>query len=164
MEAQVDWGCSVVLVGRVKQSPEEENLDVPFAAIRSNTDCEAHRMFSEGFPRSAPSFRLSVSESADRAIVSLEGELDLATAPQLRDQLVTLAEQDGSDVVVDLTRLAFIDSTGLSVLVMALNRSRAAGGSIVLRNPSESVMRILEITGLVSVFGIDEKSVPTAGA
>lgn len=148
----------------MKQSPEEETLDLPFAAIRSITDCEAHRMFSEGFPRTAPPFRLTVSEAADRAIVSLDGELDLATAPQLREQLVTLAEKDGGDVVVDLTRLAFIDSTGLSVLVMALNRSRAAGGSIVLRNPSDSVMRILEITGLISVFGIEEGSVPTAGA
>jgi anti-sigma B factor antagonist len=149
----------------VKQSPEEETLDLRFAAIRSKTDCEAHRMFSEGFPRSAPPFRLTVSGSADRTIVSLEGELDLATAPQLREQLVTLAEREDSDIVVDLTRLAFIDSTGLSVLVMALNRSRATGGSIVLRNPSDSVMRILEITGLVSVFGIEEESsVPTAGA
>jgi anti-sigma B factor antagonist len=120
-------------------------------------------MISKGFSRSAPPFRLTVSGSGDRAVVSLEGELDLATAPQLREQLVTLAEAD-SVIVVDLTNLAFIDSTGLSVLVMGLNRSRAAGGSIVLRNPSQSVMRILEITGLVSVFGIEDKSVPTAGA
>jgi anti-sigma B factor antagonist len=163
MEEQADEGCSVNL-GRVKQSPEEETLDLRSAAIRSSTDCEAHRMFPEGFPRSSPPFRLTVSGSADRAIVSLEGELDLATAPQLREQLVTLAEQDDSDIVVDLTRLAFIDSTGLSVLVMALNRSRTNGGSMVLRNPSDSVMRILEITGLVSVFGIEEESVPSAGA
>jgi anti-sigma B factor antagonist len=121
-------------------------------------------MISEGFRRSAPPFRLTVSGSGDRAVVSLEGELDLATAPQLREQLVTLAEQADTVIVVDLTNLAFIDSTGLSVLVMALNRSRAGGGTIVLRNPSQSVMRILEITGLVSVFGIEDKSVPTAGA
>jgi anti-anti-sigma factor len=121
-------------------------------------------MFSEGLPRAAPPFRLTVNGSADRAVVSLEGELDLATSPQLREQLVALTERADSVIVVDLTDLAFIDSTGLSVLVMALNRSRASGGSIVLRNPSPSVMRILEITGLVSIFGIEQQSVPTASA
>jgi anti-sigma B factor antagonist len=121
-------------------------------------------MFSEGLSRAAPPFRLTVNGSADRAVVSLEGELDLATAPRLREELASLAEQADSVIVVDLTNLAFIDSTGLSVLVMALNRSQACGGSIVLRNPSQSVMRILEITGLVSIFGIEEQSVPTTSA
>jgi anti-sigma B factor antagonist len=130
---------------------------------RSITDCEAHRMLSAGLSRSHPPFRVTVSGSAGQFVVSLEGELDLATAPELREHLVVLAEDNDADIVIDLTHLDFIDSTGLSVLVMALNRSRAAGGSIVVRNPSASVMRILEITGLVSVFPLEGESVPTVG-
>jgi anti-sigma B factor antagonist len=96
-----------------------------------------------------------VSGSIDPAVVSLEGELDLAAAPQLRECLVGLAERGATDIVLDVAQLEFIDSTGLSVLVMALNRTRAAGGSTVLRQPSPSILRLLEITGLLAIFGVE---------
>jgi anti-sigma B factor antagonist len=122
-------------------------------------------MLSEGLPVPAPPFHVGVSRSDGRVVIGVEGELDLATAPQLRDSLVALSEEGQTQVVLDLTRLSFIDSTGLSVLVMALNRARADGGSVLLRNPSQSVLRILEITGLVLVFTIENKdAVPSAGA
>ena len=122
-------------------------------------------MISEGLSVPAPPFHVGVSRSDGGVVVGVVGELDLATAPQLRDSLVALSEEGQTQVVLDLTRLSFIDSTGLSVLVMALNRARADGGSVLLRNPSQSVLRILEITGLVSVFTIENKdAVPSAGA
>ena len=122
-------------------------------------------MLSEGLPVPAPQFLVGVSRSESSVVVEVDGELDLATAPQLRDRLVALAEEGQTQVILDLTRLSFIDSTGLSVLVMALNRARADGGSVLIRNPSQSVLRILEITGLVSVFTIEhEDAVPSAGA
>jgi anti-sigma B factor antagonist len=127
-------------------------------------------MFSEGLPVPAPPFHVVVIRTDSGVVVGVEGELDLSTAPQLRDELVALAEEGQTRVVLDLTRLSFIDSTGLSVLVMALNRSRADSGSVVIRNPSQSVLRILEITGLVSVFtiahedAVHEDAVPSAGA
>ena len=94
------------------------------------------------------------------------GELDLATAPELRQALGLLSEQGKNHVTLDLTHLDFVDSTGLSVFVMAFNRAHAAGGSMVIRNPSLPVMRIFEITGLTSVFtiAIDGEPVSSAGA
>jgi anti-sigma B factor antagonist len=122
-------------------------------------------MFSEGLSVPPPLFRVGVNQSEAAPVVAVEGELDLATAPQLRDSLVALSEQGQTHIVLDLTGLQFIDSTGLSVLVMAHNRARAESGSILIRNPSQSVLRILEITGLVSVFTIEGKdAVPSAGA
>jgi anti-sigma B factor antagonist len=122
-------------------------------------------MFSEGLSVPSPLFSVGVNQSEAGAVVAVEGELDLATAPQLRDTLVALSEQGQTQIVLDLTRLQFIDSTGLSVLVMAHNRARADSGSILIRNPSQSVLRIFEITGLVSVFTIEDKdAVPSAGA
>jgi anti-sigma B factor antagonist len=121
-------------------------------------------MFSEDVRRTEPPFRVTVSRPDGRVLVAVEGELDLAAAPELRKSLAGLPEDGESEIVLDLTRLDFIDSTGLSVLVMAFHRTRAAGGSFVMRNPSQQVMRILEITGLVSVFTIEhEDSVPSAG-
>jgi anti-sigma B factor antagonist len=134
--------------------------DPRLAANRSLPDCDAHRMSSEGPAPLAP-FRVSVSRSDGRVLIAVDGELDLATAPELRDVLVALPEEGAREVTLDLTGLEFIDSTGLSVLVMAFTRERAAGGSLVIRNPSQSVTRILEITGLVSVFTIEHEDAAT---
>nr|MDQ3643802.1 STAS domain-containing protein [Actinomycetota bacterium] len=59
-----------------------------------------------------------------------------------------------------LSGLAFIDSSGLSVLATGLNRLRAAGGDLALRSPSPATMKALEITGLTSVFAIGFESGP----
>jgi anti-anti-sigma factor len=62
--------------------------------------------------------------------------------------------------------LDFVDSTGLSVFVMAFNRAKASGGALVIRNPSMPVLGIFDITGLTSIFTIanDGEPVPIAGA
>ena len=60
----------------------------------------------------------------------------------------------GGHLVVDLSGLTFIDSTGLHELVVALKRQRARGGEIVLRAPSAQTMRVLEIVGLDQLFTI----------
>jgi anti-sigma B factor antagonist len=86
--------------------------------------------------------------------VRLLGELDMATASRLRDELVRLTADGATLVTVDMAELAFIDSTGLSVLVSALKRLRAQGGDIALRSPSPSTRKVLEITGLTEVFSI----------
>jgi anti-sigma B factor antagonist len=120
-------------------------------------------MSSDHFNNSDSLFRVDVSHEPGRALVSLTGELDLATAPQLRACLASLPEEGENEVVLDLTGLDFIDSTGLSVLVMVFTRTRAAGCAMVIRNPSSAVIRILEITGLASIFTISTEgdTVPT---
>jgi anti-sigma B factor antagonist len=145
----------------VKKSPAEEPIGSITSPIFDPT-LVVNRM-SERTSRPAPPFRLSVSAATDPAVVSLEGELDLAAAPELRECLVRLTEGGATDIVLDVAQLAFIDSTGLSVLVMALNRSRAVGGSTVLRHPSPSIMRLLEITGLLAVFDVEGAPLADAG-
>jgi anti-sigma B factor antagonist len=86
--------------------------------------------------------------------VRLVGELDMSTAPQLRDALQDLAVGEAPTVTVDLGGLAFVDSTGLSVLIMGLKRCRQQGGDMALRSPTPGTLRVLEITGLTEVFTI----------
>jgi anti-sigma B factor antagonist len=86
--------------------------------------------------------------------VRLQGELDLSTAAQLRDELARLAADGATRVTIDLSDLAFIDSTGLSVLITALKRLRQQGGDMILRSPTPSTRKVLEITGLTEVFSI----------
>lgn len=82
------------------------------------------------------------------------GELDMASAPQLRGELLGLVERGIRSVTVDLAQLDFIDSTGLSVLVSGLKRLRECGGDLTVRSPSPSARKVSEITGLNQIFAV----------
>lgn len=102
-----------------------------------------------------PAFDLLAVQSEDQVVVRIFGELDLDTAPRLGAVLVDLADQ-GVHVTLDLAGMTFIDSTGLSVFVKGLKRLREVGGDLALQSPSATAMKVLEITGLTSVFAINE--------
>jgi anti-anti-sigma factor len=95
----------------------------------------------------AAALEISVDGGDQRALLRLEGELDLASAGRLEDAL-RAAEANGPEcLVVDLRGLSFIDSSGLRLLLMAGERARKDDRRlVVVRGPSE-VDRIFEITG-----------------
>lgn len=97
---------------------------------------------------------VQVSGAEPEYAIHLLGELDMSTAPRLREELLRLASDGATQVTVDLSGLAFVDSTGLSVLITGLKRLREAGGDMALRSPQPSTRRVLEITGLTEVFAI----------
>jgi anti-sigma B factor antagonist len=86
------------------------------------------------------------------ARVSLQGELDLAGAQQMEDRMTAIDEQNPSRVIVDLGGLAFIDSTGLRLLLQADARARERGYELVLRPGSPPVQRVFEVTGALDVL------------
>ncbi len=86
------------------------------------------------------------------ARVALQGELDLASARKMEEHLASLDEQSPSRVVVDLAGLAFIDSSGLRVLLLADARARARGYELVLLPGQEPVQRVFEMTGALDVL------------
>jgi anti-sigma B factor antagonist len=88
------------------------------------------------------------------SVLSVKGEIDVSTAPELRDRLLTAAQNGHGIVVVDLSEVTFLDSTALGVLVSGLKRLRAEGGDLRLVVTGRSVAKVLEITGLVDVFSI----------
>lgn len=87
-------------------------------------------------------------------VVTASGEIDVATAPELRDRLTDLIEAGTTRVVVDMEEVDFIDSTGLGVLVGGLKRVRAHEGSLRLVCTQERILKIFRITGLTKVFPI----------
>jgi len=94
----------------------------------------------------SPEFSITTRELPGLHIVALHGELDIVSAYGLALALVEVA---GSTVVVDLSGLTFMDSSGISALVMARNRIVADGrGQLVLARPGAIVRRALEIVGL----------------
>jgi anti-sigma B factor antagonist len=107
---------------------------------------------------------LSTRTVAGRRVLEVAGEIDVYTAPQLRQRLISLVEAGDRQVVVDLGRVDFLDSTGLGVLVGALKRLRGVDGELTLVCPQERLLKIFRITGLDRVFTLyDSVDAATAG-
>ena len=99
--------------------------------------------------------RLEYLREQGTVVVRVVGEVDLASAPLLREALVDLIDGQGIlSLRLDLAHLTFIDSTGIGVLVRALRAIRNKGGDLTVTNCRPSTVRILEIAGLSEIFGI----------
>jgi anti-sigma B factor antagonist len=93
---------------------------------------------------------------ADTHVIELGGEIDLYTAPEFKERLVQVIEEGKKQVIVDLSKATFIDSTTLGVLVGGVKRLRPTGGTLVLVCSDQNIVKIFEITGLDRVFPIHE--------
>jgi anti-sigma B factor antagonist len=102
-----------------------------------------------------PTIALSVEHQDRGAVVTVGGDLEFGTAASLRSALIDLAQQGCDPLVVDLSALDFIDSTGLSLLVQAKQRIESQGHTFRLRRPTDRVRRVLEISGLAQLFTIE---------
>jgi anti-sigma B factor antagonist len=92
--------------------------------------------------------------SGERVVVHVTGEIDVYTAPILREELATLIDAQHTDLVVDLSDVSFMDSTGLGVLVGALKKIKTVGGDLRLVIDQEKVLKVFRITALTQVFPI----------
>jgi anti-sigma B factor antagonist len=100
------------------------------------------------------STRTENGPAGDRTVVVVGGEIDVYTAPKLREQLIDLVSSGQYHLVVDMEGVEFLDSTGLGVLVGGLKRVRAHEGSLRLVCTQERILKIFRITGLTKVFPI----------
>jgi anti-sigma B factor antagonist len=97
------------------------------------------------------------TETADGVpVIALAGEVDLYTAPNLKEELVRVIDEGARRVLIDFTDTSFIDSTTLGVLVSGLKRLRLQGGHLALVITDRNILKIFEITGLDRVFSIHE--------
>ena len=99
---------------------------------------------------------LDVSESDGATVLTVRGEVDVYTAPKLREKLVELVAQGRHMIVVDLEAVDFLDSTGLGVLVGGLKRVRSHDGDLILVCTHQRILKVFEITGLTKVFAIHD--------
>ncbi|MGH9282370.1 MAG: STAS domain-containing protein, partial [Acidimicrobiales bacterium] len=100
------------------------------------------------------SFGLHRSERDGCAILAVSGEVDLATAPRLREALASVVADGHLNVVVDLSEIEFLDSTGLGALVTGLKRVRARGGDMKVVCTSPRVCKVFEITSIDKVVPV----------
>jgi anti-sigma B factor antagonist len=96
----------------------------------------------------------------DTHVVSVSGEIDLFTAPEFKQRMSTPIDEGRSNLIVDLSRTTFIDSSSLGVLIGAHRRLKLRGGTLVVVCDDEAISKTFKITGLDGVFTI----VPTVEA
>ena len=89
-------------------------------------------------------------------VIDVQGEIDMYTAPRLRELLIDLVSKGHYQLVVNLDKVGFLDSTGLGVLVGGLRRVRAHDGSLDLLCTQQRILKIFRVTGLTEAFGIYE--------
>jgi anti-sigma B factor antagonist len=98
-------------------------------------------------------FRLvTIGLAGDCAVLQVTGEVDVYTAPMLRERIREIAAKGAVHLIADLGQVDFLDSTGLGVLVGGLKRLREDGGSLALVITTPRLLRIFQITGLTKAF------------
>lgn len=107
---------------------------------------------------------LQTRTEGDWAVLDVAGEIDVYTAPKLRERLLDLVKAGRYRIVVNLEGVDFMDSTGLGVLVGGLKRVREHDGQLVLAGPQAPVRRVLAVTGLNKVFAIQASVHAALGA
>ena len=105
----------------------------------------------------AERLRWSVSRVESEVVVSLDGELDLATVEPLSGILREILEQRPATVALDMARVSFIDSTGIRCLVNAASAAATDGCKVVVRRPTATVVRVLGICGVDELL-LDESA------
>jgi anti-sigma B factor antagonist len=119
-------------------------------------NAEASFRPSWGYAARRSPVELSVTsrQEGDHTVISVRGEIDVYTAPSLRERLNELVASGHYHLVVDMEGVDFLDSTGLGVLVGGLKRVRSHDGTLHLVHVQEKILKVFRITGLNKVFSI----------
>jgi anti-sigma B factor antagonist len=107
---------------------------------------------------------IDVEQRGGWEVVRVSGEIDIRTAPELRDVLARVLDTGGDKVVVDLEGVEFLDSTALSVMVGVHKRLVRKGSGLVLVCTREPILRVLTVTGLSRVFTVHDTLDAVVGA
>jgi anti-sigma B factor antagonist len=97
---------------------------------------------------------VEVGTAGGASLLTLRGEIDVYTAPRLRQAIIDVVDGGATSIVVDMEKVDFLDSTGLGVLVGGLKRVRLKEGTLAIVTTQDKLLKIFDITGLNKVFSI----------
>lgn len=106
-----------------------------------------------------PKFQIEVGTFSEHRLITVKGEIDMASAPELQE---AITDDPSSTVLVDLSEVGFMDSTGLRSLLLSRDQLDDAGGTLRLIYGEGPVQRIIDLTGLADRFEIFESTVAAA--
>ena len=107
---------------------------------------------------------IDVRDADGWQVVAVSGEIDIRTAPQLRERLNAVLDEGVTKLIVDLEGVDFMDSTALSVMVGAHKRLQRAGSGLVLVCTRPQLLRVLDLTGLSRVFTVHDELAGALGS
>ncbi|MFA4996045.1 MAG: STAS domain-containing protein [Patescibacteria group bacterium] len=99
-------------------------------------------------------FKMEVSTASIFPVISLEGEVDIYTSPQLKQQIMDTMKEDGVNLIVDLNKVDYLDTTGLGVMLSSLRRIREQDGNLALACSSPRILNVFNYTDLNKTFDI----------
>jgi anti-sigma B factor antagonist len=99
-------------------------------------------------------FRTSLERLDGTHVISVAGEIDLATGPELEQAILALPEDGTASVIVDLTECGFMDSTGMHILARTHERLGRSGGRLAVVTNHHGILKVLELTGLDQLLQI----------
>jgi anti-sigma B factor antagonist len=107
--------------------------------------------------------KVTTRSQGDHTVVSVLGEIDLYTAPRLQSELMNALGASPARLIVDMSGVDFCDSTGINVLLAAHRHAREHGGELQLAGPGSATRKVLQVTGLESVFTVLDDPAQVSG-
>ncbi|MBQ9192888.1 MAG: STAS domain-containing protein [Bacteroidales bacterium] len=98
---------------------------------------------------------ISIQEMDGRTVAILSGEFDTAAAPEAEQALSPLPEQADRDILIDCTKLEYIASSGLRILLNIVKKAKAAGKRVILKGVNDVIREVLELTGFIKLFDFE---------
>lgn len=99
--------------------------------------------------------KTTVNKLEDKYLITLEGDLDTAAADEVEQTLKPLYNTKGTDIDIDCSKLEYIASSGLRILISILKGAKAGGSKIVLRNMNEDIKSVFRLTGFINIFEVE---------
>ncbi len=93
-----------------------------------------------------------IEEIEGKYVATLEGEMDTAAAVEVEEVMKPLYTSDGKDVIIDCTKLEYIASSGLRILIGILKGAKSSGSRVVLRNVNDDIKNVFNLTGFIKIF------------
>ncbi len=104
-----------------------------------------------------------VEERNSNYIIKLNGEIDVYTAPKLKQKVLPITEEEGNNVKIDLENTHYMDSTGLGVFISAYKSAKNNGSDIKLINVHDRVLRLFKVTGLDEIMDLSAEELDGGG-
>ena len=136
-------------------SPARKFVDSGFSEV-SDLMPQLEEGLPVGSPEAMNRLQISIEHQSDVVVVRLTGEVDVATAPELDQRLQEIATGGHTNVVIDLSGVEFMDSTGLHSIVRAQYFADANRRQLTLRHGSPQVQRLFEITGVLDRVSFED--------
>jgi anti-sigma B factor antagonist len=110
-----------------------------------------------------PAFSVSPEQQGTLSVLRIHGDVDITTAPQLKEAVVAALERGATSMALDLSGVAYLDSIGLGVLITARKRTAERGGTVYLIGVGEKIHRVLRLLSMEKIFQLcSEADLPQA--